>query len=295
MLVILAAISIVNLAYSGYETSYYGEKFADLLLEIESAKSLEKENQKTANLETRLKKELNRVLDGYHVPAETTKRRFDTVDEFCRVEGNCFRQHVISYREARRKIFFQLDTKRSGKEIYVEDVYCHERFDLSSNRMPNHTIVNVEHSWPQSKFVSRYPKNMQKSDLHHLFPSNSRANSRRGNYPFGEVSNQRPATDGCNDSVYGPVRTPSDEHRYSSTYFEPAHDHKGNVARAMFYFSIRYEVQIDPLQEYYFRKWHLEDPVDDLERSRNEKIFKIQKNRNPFVDHPYLVSTIRDF
>jgi endonuclease I len=33
--------------------------------------------------------------------------------------------------------------------------------------------------------------------------------------------------------------------------------------------------------------WHAGDPVDDSERAINEEIFTdLQKNRNPYIDHP---------
>ena len=41
-----------------------------------------------------------------------------------------------------------------------------------------------------------------------------------------------------------------------------------------------------------FIRWHNEDPVDNFERSRNEEIFKVQKNRNPYIDHPELVDVV---
>tara|TARA_Y100000739_G_C20599278_1_gene462067 strand:- start:1957 stop:2475 length:519 start_codon:yes stop_codon:yes gene_type:complete len=39
-------------------------------------------------------------------------------------------------------------------------------------------------------------------------------------------------------------------------------------------------------------QWHIDDPVDDFERNRNEIIFGFQQNRNPFIDHPNLVNYI---
>jgi endonuclease I len=52
---------------------------------------------------------------------------------------------------------------------------------------------------------------------------------------------------------------------------------------------------IDPRLEAVLRKWHKDDPVDDEERDRNEKIMKLQGNRNPFIDYPELVDKINDF
>ncbi len=39
-------------------------------------------------------------------------------------------------------------------------------------------------------------------------------------------------------------------------------------------------------------RWHAADPVGDKERQRNEAIFAIQRNRNPYVDHPEYVEMI---
>jgi endonuclease I len=39
-------------------------------------------------------------------------------------------------------------------------------------------------------------------------------------------------------------------------------------------------------------RWHAEDPVSEQELQRNERIFRLQGNRNPFIDHPDLASAI---
>jgi|GEM_PF-5657365 len=38
--------------------------------------------------------------------------------------------------------------------------------------------------------------------------------------------------------------------------------------------------------------WHVADPVDQKELDRNEAIYGIQGNRNPFIDHPEYVDAI---
>ena len=39
-------------------------------------------------------------------------------------------------------------------------------------------------------------------------------------------------------------------------------------------------------------KWHRQDPVSDKERNRNDEVYKLQSNRNPFIDYPDLVEYI---
>lgn len=38
--------------------------------------------------------------------------------------------------------------------------------------------------------------------------------------------------------------------------------------------------------------WSRQDPVSEKERARNEKVFLIQGNRNPFIDYPELAEYI---
>ena len=201
-------------------------------------------------------------------------------------------QKSYSYREARVLLFNQIDLEFSSKEYYLEDVYCLKKYSRGVSRpdqeLPDHNIINTEHTWPQSKFSSQFSKNTQKTDLHHLFPTFSRINSERGNLPFADVSDDRELF--CEESRLGqPIAVGV------GSYFEPPIEHKGNVARAMFYFSVRYRLPIDSVQEYYLRKWHQEDQVDEEEKKRNDRIFTHQKNRNPFIDFPHLVEKIGDF
>lgn len=202
-------------------------------------------------------------------------------------------QKSFTYTEARRKIFNELDLRQDSKGYYIEGVYCLDKHYPFAGKHPNGKIpdptkINTEHTWPQSKFSSHHDKNIQKADLHHLFPTYSKINSERGNLPFAEVISTRNLA--CEESQSG-----SAIREGKGTYFEPPHGHKGNVARAMFYFSIRYQIAIDPVQEYYLRLWHTEDPVDMSERNRHDKIHQLQGNRNPFIDEPELVQQITDF
>ncbi len=182
----------------------------------------------------------------------------------------------LGYDLARTKMFSEID----NKDGWVECVYT--GFKLQTSGIPNSNIMNTEHTWPQSMGADNEPA---RSDLFHLFPTKSDANSRRGSYPFGTVVNVTWSEGGSKLGT----------NSKGNTVFEPRDVHKGNVARAIFYFSIRYKLPIDADQESELRKWHTLDPVDTEEIDRCNSITGYQKNRNPFVDWPPFVDRIEDF
>ena len=237
-----------------------------------------------------LKLEIFKVLDMKHVGG----KKEDILVSHCgQGQGRCYSQRVLGYTAARKVLFGKLHLEQTERgSFYVKDVYCRVQYDervgVGEDRIPNHNELNCEHTWPQSKFSSRFPNEMQKSDIHHLYPTNSRANSTRGNYEFGEVSNEDSSL--CDaSSVGGEVRNGGGH------YFEPPEEHKGNVARSLFYFSVRYQIQISERQERTLKQWHKADPVDMEEMERNDTIHYIQGNRNPFIDMPELVDSIDNF
>ncbi|EQC51358.1 endonuclease I family protein [Bacteriovorax sp. DB6_IX] len=206
--------------------------------------------------------------------------------------GVCYRQKSNSYKTAKKILFGKLHlSKNNSGDYQVYDVYCRKTYDRYSDSIgkvgpdmvPNHQVVNCEHTWPQSKFSTRFNKGIQRGDLHHLYPTDSKANSMRGNHDFGIVKNGRAPTHNCDASSF------------ANNTFEPPAEHKGNVARAMFYFSVRYQLQINSKMEKALKLWHEQDPVDDEERERNERIYEVQQNRNPFIDYPHLVDLIKNF
>lgn len=199
----------------------------------------------------------------------------------------------LSYSRAREALFNKLYLEKDEKGYFIRGVYCAQKYypfggNPPKNRIPDHNVFNTEHTWPQSKFTNRFKTKSQKTDLHHLFPTFSKINSERGSLPFAEVNARRNLS--CSLPQSGTARSGG-----SGTYFEPPDSQKGNTARAMFYFSIRYHTNIDSTQENYLRIWHKEDPVDQSEKSRHELISRLQGNRNPFIDRPELVNSISDF
>lgn len=198
---------------------------------------------------------------------------------------------LTEYEKSREYLMQEIYLEKDAQGFYVNDVYCGIKYreHVGPKIMPNHNKLNVEHTWPQSRFNKRKNRAFQKADLHHLFPSDSKANGKRGNLSFFEFTRGSAATPGCIQSRYG-VIDGTGKHG-----FEPPANHKGNVARALFYFSLRYDIRIKDYEEIILRQWNLLDPVDEQEISRNGLIEQIQGNRNPFIDDPELSDLISDF
>jgi endonuclease I/subtilisin-like proprotein convertase family protein len=184
-------------------------------------------------------------------------------------------KHVVGYNEARKHIFSDLDVK-NGK---VKCVYTGR--EINGGKIPNSNDMNTEHTWPQSKGATGDAK----SDLHHLFPTDSKANSTRSSFPFGKVEKVQWSQGG---SKFGLDAR-------GNKVFEPADEHKGNVARAMFYFSTEYGKAIPDAEEAVLREWNKLDAVDADELARTRKIAGIQGNVNQFVEHSHLADRISNF
>lgn len=191
----------------------------------------------------------------------------ELIDALNRLVNN---HHSVGYREARTHMFGDLDNF-DGK---VECVYTGRK--LKTNSIPDSNNMNCEHTWPQSQGAT----GVARTDIHHLFCTDSKSNSVRSSLPFGHVKNSTWSNGGSSRG---------------NGNFEVRKEHRGNTARAKFYFSLRYGKRIGSKEEAALKQWHSEDPVDDAERARNAGVEKIQKNRNPFVDHPEFVSQIADF
>jgi subtilisin-like proprotein convertase family protein len=185
-------------------------------------------------------------------------------------------KHVVSYSEARKIIFTDLDV-HDGK---LKDVYTGR--EITGGKLPSSSDMNVEHTWPQSKGAT----GTAKSDLHHLFTTDSKANSIRSSFPFGKVDKvQWSSPSGAKFGLDAQGRK----------VFEPPDAHKGDVARAMFYFSSEYSKHIPSEEESVLREWNKLDGVDSAELARDQRISTIQGNVNQFVEHSNLVDRIQDF
>ena len=210
-------------------------------------------------------------------------------------------------------------TKRSYQNLWTDfkttdcvgstiiDRYSTSQYTWSSDQCGNYNGVgdcyNREHSIPNSWWGGS-DTDTAYTDLHHMFPVDGWVNNERGNHPFGNCANGTPKGTGklgsCTFSGY------------SGTVFEVADEYKGDFARVYFYFATRYMSRISDFTSgtgsvvfsassykglttwaiNQLLAWHRNDPVSTLEMTRNDAVYGIQHNRNPFVDNPDLVEYI---
>ncbi len=207
-------------------------------------------------------------------------------------------------------LFVKTDTKPNAIANYVWDPYSDGNptyhYIHNQNQCGNYSqegdCYNREHSFPASYFGDAYP---MYGDLNHLYPTDGYVNNRRSNFPFGKVTS--PSWTSSNGSKLGPCTYPG----YTGTVFEPTDSFKGDFARTYFYMVTRYEDLIvswftsaasgnevvhvldgttypalQAWQVNLFLQWNALDPVSQKEINRNDSVYAIQHNRNPFIDHP---------
>lgn len=182
----------------------------------------------------------------------------------------------LDYSAATTFMFTELDKDPASSE--VECVYTGRRIVVGNDK-PDATDMNTEHTWPQSLGAEQIPA---KCDLNHLFPTDSDANSKRGNSPFGVVTGAVTWQEGGSKLGSGAA----------GLVFEPRDVHKGNVARAMLYFAHQYGYALTAEEIALFKSWHAVDPVDDHEAARTLWIGAEQGSANPFVACPEMVDAL---
>lgn len=214
--------------------------------------------------------------------------------------------------------FYTTDSLQPGNKVW--DIYSHVPapgvspylFLLGTSQCtstPGYEggCYNREHTFPKSWWNSTgNSTDTMYTDLFHIMPTDSYVNSRRNNNPYGEVNS--PTWTSQNGGKLGPCSTAGFIGATSDVVFEPIDEFKGDVARNYFYMATRYFSRIAswasmttegdlilngtsyPAYEAWYvdlmLKWHHMDPVSQKEIDRNNAVYQIQGNRNPYIDHP---------
>ena len=156
---------------------------------------------------------------------------------------------------------------------------------------------NREHIWAKSHGDFGTARGAG-TDIHHLRACDRSVNTDRSNKFFDNG---------------GTAHSEAAECKFDGDSWEPRDAVKGDIARMILYMAVCYEGEngdpdlemtndmtysMDNYSAPFFGKlstlliWNTQDPVDETEKTRNEKVYTIQGNRNPFIDHSEWVNTI---
>ena len=194
--------------------------------------------------------------------------------------------NVLSYNNARDVLYAEVD-KIDGQ---VKGVYTNYSVQLPNGVDPSTHLyengIDCEHVWPQSLGASQSP---MKSDMHHLRPCKRNVNSSRGNNPFGEaVDSQVNHWYWLEYDLSNPPSQNINEYSESASgVFEPREDMKGDIARSIFYFYTMYSDVADQnffnIQKEILYDWHMNDPINNHEIIRTNKLAIYQDYPNPYI------------
>lgn len=195
----------------------------------------------------------------------------------------------------------------SGNNTVLE-FYTH--IDISNSKWDVSGGWNREHVWAKSLSNGLWGTSGGGSDLHHIRPAEKDLNNHRSSKKYGEVGNS-------GTEEYTSVSNVLGGHSTSST-FEPLDNVKGDVARIVMYVYTHYNTYSnvhgttngsgsyfgtlnfthiisasnESKAKELLLEWNALDPVDEIETTRNEAVYEIQGNRNPFIDHPEYANAI---
>lgn len=217
---------------------------------------------------------------------------------------------VVSY-NGLQAAYVKTDTRPDGylRDWYSDSTQFVPGADMVSGNKYEGWTYNREHSVCQSWFKSASP---MYSDVMQVIPTDGYINSRHNDNPFGDVDPQgaKYAESKAGFSKWGSPLPAIGVPDSVTTVFEPNDRVKGDIARIYFYMATCYEDRVstftegkgkfvfrtdsntyEPLQPWVMEmmmRWAALDPVDSIEQARNDSVYAVQHNRNPFVDYPGL-------
>ncbi len=214
--------------------------------------------------------------------------------------------------------------------LYQEEDYLFPKDGNTNKKLDREHILPKSYGFNYEN--EEYKNLLAGTDLHNLRSSDYRGNQTGHNDRFyNDVKNSNSNYSTCisNDGVTKTYYYDStDSNGNKIGYFEPCDNEKGDIARSIFYMASRYYKYIEsdsngkespalsivenPLAKEkstlspidtkdkpsefgvlsILKKWNELDPVDEFEKTRNNLVYNLQGNRNPFVDYPSLVNLL---
>lgn len=213
----------------------------------------------------------------------------------------------------------EVDSNKWNMYVNLDILYQSDDL-LFYDKVGSDSKLDREHIWAKSYGFNgaddKYKKLFAGTDLHNLRGADSAGNQTgHNNRLFNDLNHDLPTTSVCIG------RDGKSKTYYNDTYFEPLDEDKGDIARSCFYMAVRYSqyyedspalvlndtaIRIpgtletidtkDKPAEYgvlsTLLKWNKLDPVDEFEKSRNNFVYNLQNNRNPFIDFPQLAEKL---
>jgi len=238
------------------------------------------------------------IPENYYYDVNGKKNADNILNTLCDIIDN---HTVISY---------------AGLEPYYEqtdfyndtlwDMYSTCTFYMSHANVPQSAVCdgwNKEHVCCQSWLGS----GPMVSDLFNVYPTDARINNLRSNYPYGVVGTNNGFSKDPQHHGLGKLGTSTTSG--IGIVYEPDDRYKGDFARTFFYMVARYRnnalnagngskmftsspTNFTAYSLSFLLQWHRQDPVSQKEIDRNQAVYGIQHNRNPFIDYPELVEYI---
>lgn len=212
----------------------------------------------------------------------------------CRIGEIILPHQRITDKAAIEQFIKNCDTNSSGQLWSIFDSKL-PKYD--STKLPEgYELTSIIHpSYYCSKDAQNYDIYY---DLHLIMPCSIEVINEKEDYPCGEI-NEITYTNG---SIKIGVTSINGT---KTSRYEPSNEYKGDIARMIMYAVTCYPTlkwqnkapqlinggmypTLNKLAIDLLLKWHREDPVSTKEIERNENVYKLQFNRNPFIDFPDL-------
>ena len=246
-------------------------------------------------------------IQNYYSTIDISKDNNDLRKNLC---SKINKHSVISYKPGLWNAYKTTDTNSSGEIVCIYTGLTFKYGTTNGGQQDQGTggtaegqFYNREHTSPKSWFGSTGP---EYSDIFNVYPTDKYINGKRGNMDYGEVGTATITS--SNGSKIG-VSKRSDN---VATVFEIADEYKGDIARSYFYMATCYMnstswngkctskvysvtssgINLSQHGIDLLLKWAHNDPVSEKEIARNNAIYALQGNRNPFIDYQNLETYI---
>jgi deoxyribonuclease I len=113
--------------------------------------------------------------------------------------------------------------------------------------------------------------NEMKADMHNLVPSIGEINNDKSNYKFADKTAKKRLYGNCEFEI---------DSKSKEIYVKD--NSKGDIARIYLYMSDKYNIPLSKTERKMMEEWNIKDPTSTWEKIKNERVFKLQGNRNSF-------------